>query len=108
MATLKGGVLMPVCACGFMYLDTSRCKASSSLTPCLAPTHVCLHVCPGVPAGAPRDDPGNLGSFNRGARQSATVQLAICYAEIPPGQLLPHHALPLQRVLRQHGGAAGL
>lgn len=66
------------------------------------------YVSPGVPAGASRDYPGHLGSFNRRAWQSARDQLAICLPEVPPGQLLPHHALPLQRVLCQHRSAAGL
>lgn len=69
---------------------------------------VCFRVCPGVPAGAPRDHPGHLGWFNRRAWQGARVQMAICLPEIPPRQLLPHHALPLQRVLCKHGSAAGL
>lgn len=68
----------------------------------------CFRVCPGVTAGASRDYPGHLGSFNRRAGQSSRVQLAICYPQIPPRQFLPHHVLPLQRVLCQHRRAAGL
>lgn len=77
------------------------------LTHCMC-VCVCFHVCPGLPAGASRNNPGHLGSFNGRAWQGATVQMAICLPEIPHGQLLPHHALPLQRVLCQHRSAAGL
>lgn len=67
-----------------------------------------LPVCAGVPAGAPRVYPGHLGSLNRRAWQSAWVQVAICLPKNPTGQLLPYHALPLQRLLLQHRNAAGL
>lgn len=67
---------------------------------------ICL--CPGVPAGTPRVYPGHLGSLDRRAWQSARDQMALRLSEIPPGQLLPYHALSLQRMLLQHRSTAGL
>lgn len=69
---------------------------------------ICLSMCPGVSAGAPRDYTRHLGSLNRRAWQSTRVQMAVCLPKIPHGQLLPHHALPFQRVLLQYTGTAGL
>lgn len=63
-------------------------------------------VRPGLPEGPPGDHPGHVGSFDRGARASARVQLEVCLAEGSPGQPVSHHAVPLRRVFRRRRGAA--
>lgn len=67
-----------------------------------------LSLGPGVPAGAAGIYTRHLGSFNRRAWQNTGVQVAVSLSKIPHGQLLPHHALPFQRVLLQYRGTAGL